>query len=101
MKNNTLIASQDKNDLLICGKTLHCRNLQWLFDAPIAPFKAQARIRHGQKKQECWIYADHKNKTAKVDFIETQRCMTPGQAIVFYSLDHCLGGATICEQDSL
>lgn len=93
---NTIVVSQDKNDPLIYGKTLLCRDLHWLFSVPKAPFKAQARIRHGQEKQECWVYPNSKENKVQVDFLQDQRCMTPGQAIVFYSSEQCLGGGTIC-----
>jgi tRNA-specific 2-thiouridylase len=36
-------------------------------------------------------------KSLAVKFKEPQRAMTPGQAIVFYEEETCLGGATIRE----
>ena len=41
------------------------------------------------------LIADNDNTQFKVRFDEAQRAMTPGQSIVFYDNDVCLGGGII------
>jgi tRNA-specific 2-thiouridylase len=57
--------------------------------------KLFAKIRYRQNDQACAIQL-LENNAARVIFDEPQRAVTPGQAIVFYDNDVCLGGAVIC-----
>jgi tRNA-specific 2-thiouridylase len=93
---NTLYVSQNKNDSELLKSSLNLENFHWLIDPLKAPFKAQCRIRHGQKKQQCWIYPDQENQEkVSIMFQDPQRAITPGQAAVIYAQEHCLGGGTI------
>lgn len=95
-QSNCLIVSQNKDDPALLGNELACDDFHWLIDPVITTFKAQCRIRHGQEKQDCWVYPD-KNDPAKVlvKFTNEQRAITPGQAAVLYSDAICIGGGTI------
>jgi tRNA-specific 2-thiouridylase len=58
------------------------------------PLQCQAKVRYRQADQECSV----KNLASgqiEVSFSEPQRAVTPGQYIVFYQQDRCLGGAII------
>ena len=44
--------------------------------------------------QLCLVRED-RNGLLQVDFDKPQRAVTPGQHVVFYDGDHCLGGAII------
>lgn len=97
--NNILYVSQEKNDEHLLRSELLIEDFHWLIDPVKAPFKAQCRIRHGQKKQQCWLYPDLKeHKRVSIKFLEPQRAITPGQAAVIYAQDQCLGGGTISEK---
>ncbi len=58
------------------------------------PFDCGAKIRYRQQDAACRILEIHGGR-ARVEFAEAQRAITPGQAIVFYEGEQCLGGATI------
>ena len=97
---NQLIISQEKNDSLLMSDSLTCNNFHWLTDPLTTSFKAQARIRHGQTKQECWVYPSKGNPSeVKIKFLTSQRAITPGQAAVLYAKDLCLGGGTIINDE--
>jgi len=53
-----------------------------------------AKIRYRQADQACTL-TSLSNGMLSVAFLEPQRAVTPGQSIVFYEGDVCLGGAVI------
>lgn len=70
----------------------HCLiadHFTWIGNGPKLPFRCKAKIRYRQVEQDCTI------EPSKIIFDQPQRAITPGQAIVFYNGDVCLGGATI------
>jgi tRNA-specific 2-thiouridylase len=75
----------------------HCRitDLHWISQSvDDVPFECSARIRYRQQDTRCQITAlDHAH--ASVEFNTPQRAITPGQALVFYAGEQCLGGGTI------
>ena len=71
------------------------REVNWI--RPLAPgdtVEAQVKIRHNHPGAVARVEA-LANSQARVDFIEPQRAITPGQAAVFYDGDEVLGGGWI------
>lgn len=58
------------------------------------PFECTAKFRYRQPDQRVTVYPQS-DGTVEVLFAEPQRAITPGQAVVFYDGDVCLGGGTI------
>lgn len=93
--NNILIAAQTNEHPLLFSQGLICSQLHWFSEAkPEAGFACTAKIRYRQMDQHCMISPQDNNQYA-VLFSEKQRAVTPGQSIVFYQGNVCLGGAVI------
>lgn len=69
--------------------------MNWIGGNPVEKeITCTAKFRYRQEDQEVTVYPGEDN-TIKVYFHERQRAITPGQAVVLYDGDVCLGGATI------
>lgn len=95
LDNNVLIAAQEKNHHLLMSQTVKTEAIHWIDVPPTTlPFSCMAQSRYRQSDQSCTI-TKSENDGAVVHFDDPQRAITPGQSMVFYQDDHCLGGAVI------
>ena len=100
-KNNELIAVQSGDNPLLESIELIASNVNWISgQKPNFPLTCKAKNRYRQSDQECTIY-QHDDKHVKVKFENQQRAVTPGQSVVFYQDNVCLGGGIIEHTDSL
>lgn len=81
---------------------LHCQALvalepHWIVAAPPAGFACHAKTRYRQPDQACLIEESGEERVV-VRFAQPQRAVTPGQSVVFYAGELCLGGAVISER---
>lgn len=91
---NVVIIDRGKENPALFSNKLIARNFSWIKDTPLLPLTCHAKIRYRQQDQACTIHPLD-NGHATVIFDEPQRAITPGQAIVFYQENICLGGAQI------
>lgn len=92
---NTLIVVQGHNHPLLFNQTLWADELHWVAGAPPAPsFRCYAKTRYRQADQACLVEISRDN-SCQVTFDAPQRAITPGQSVVFYREDDCLGGGII------
>lgn len=61
---------------------------------PILPLYCSAKTRYRQTDQPCLLSAYSSTHT-QVEFIRSQRAIAPGQSLVFYQGEACLGGGVI------
>ncbi|GAB6042311.1 tRNA 2-thiouridine(34) synthase MnmA [Endothiovibrio diazotrophicus] len=94
---NVLIAVQGHDHPLLLTHALEAGQLHWIAGrAPAAPFTCHAKVRYRQQEQPCVIEKiDADGGRARVHFPQAQRAVTPGQSVVFYQGEACLGGGVI------
>ncbi len=94
LKNNILIAGQQKNHPLLMSQTLYSERIHWIGSPSPLPLHCMAQHRYRQTDQSCTIL-ESTSKGATIHFDQPQRAVTPGQSVVFYGDNQCLGGAVI------
>ncbi len=95
IKDNILVVEQGNNHPLLQSRSLFANDLHWTSgDIPAIPYQCTAKTRYRQADQNCTIQSDI-NGEILVEFEDIQRAMTPGQSIVFYQGDECIGGGII------
>lgn len=93
---NVLVIGQGHEHPLMMSRSLFAREIDWVAGEPPAfPLTCTAKTRYRQPDQACTVV--HDGERYRVDFQETQRAVTPGQSVVFYVGDVCLGGGVIEE----
>lgn len=101
LKRNVLMVAQGHENPLLMSHQLTAVQLHWIRGLPPAlPLKCLARIRHRQPLQACQMQMLHSDRYL-ITFSSTQRAVTPGQSIVFYQEDLCLGGGIIESSDKV
>ncbi|KAA0449960.1 MAG: tRNA 2-thiouridine(34) synthase MnmA, partial [Candidatus Thioglobus sp.] len=92
LESNELVVVQGEHPLLY-HQSISALAVHWITKTPKFPLKCTAKIRYRQASQKCVVAFE--NGIIKVDFEQAQRAATPGQSVVFYADDVCLGGAII------
>lgn len=94
---NQLILAKGNRDERLYEKELIAVDAHWISGSePSWPLTCQASIRYRQSPQVCTV-RKQADVSLKVVFETSQRAITPGQSVVFYQADLCLGGAVIKE----
>ncbi|MBT8419479.1 MAG: tRNA 2-thiouridine(34) synthase MnmA [Gammaproteobacteria bacterium] len=92
---NVLIVVQGRNHPMLYRQTLMAKQLHWVAGAaPRFPLRCRAKVRYRQQEQNCEVI-DVGDDRCHIRFDEPQWAVTPGQSVVFYRDDECLGGGII------
>ncbi|UOQ46289.1 tRNA 2-thiouridine(34) synthase MnmA [Halobacillus salinarum] len=97
IEENILYVGQGYHHKALYSDGLIASDINWTSgETPQTPFSCSAKFRYRQEDSKVDVepLADGK---LKVKFHEPERAVTPGQAVVLYDGDVCLGGATIDE----
>ncbi len=97
---NLLYADQDTESPYLHSSTLWSETMHWIGGSPIAAsFACTAQSRYRQQAEPCRVHVLD-DGGIQVAFARPQRAVTPGQSIVLYRDDECLGGAVIARTDA-
>ena len=97
LEENVLYVGQGYENDHLYADTLEASDFLFTGDAEELPreFRSMAQFRYRQKAVPVTVYLDETRTKARVVFDEAARAITPGQAIVLYDGDECLGGGII------
>ena len=96
---NVLYVAQGGENHWLYSRRLLTETPSWVAGtAPSDHFRCTARTRYRQSDQACVVSV--LDDGLEVCFDEPQRAVTPGQSVVLYDGDACLGGAVIAATDA-
>jgi tRNA-specific 2-thiouridylase len=93
---NALIVAQGEHELLF-SRGLKATDASWIGAPPAGladGLRCKAKVRYRQADQDCVVSACGESGL-EVRFDDAQKAVAPGQFVVFYEQDRCLGGAVI------
>lgn len=94
LTNNELIVGQGHDNSGLYQKCLTASQVHWISDEAPQKETLMAKIRYRAKDAPCKITDLNENEIS-VEFDEPRFAIAPGQSVVFYEGDVCLGGAVI------
>ena len=97
MARNELIVEQGADHPLLYSRTAIGEEATWIAGGPPAQaFSCTCKYRYRQEDQEAYVELLEGGRV-RVTAKERQRAVTPGQSMVFYRGEACLGGAICAE----
>lgn len=82
-------------------RSVTAEQFNWISgEVPDAPFRCRAKLRYRQEEQPATVYPEGESRV-RIEFDESQRAATPGQAAVLYQDDIVLGGGCIVDSGHL
>ncbi len=93
MDKNEIYVTTDLNDDNLWKKTINLTDLHWINLAP-KDGKYKIRVRHRAPLVEA-VLSPGDDNTLKLDLNQPERAIAPGQSVVIYDGDICLGGGII------
>ena len=94
MERNELVVVQGHDHPLLLKRSLQARDLAWVSGPPEGGVGYGARTRYRQADAPCHV-ARIAPDGLDIDFDQPQWAVTPGQSVVLYNGEVCLGGGVI------
>lgn len=96
LDNNVLIVGQGHEHPLMMHNMLEAGQLDWCGNTGLTEtLRCAAKTRYRQPDQDCIVEPLAGRNRVRVRFDQPQRAITPGQSVVFYDGEICLGGGII------
>jgi tRNA (5-methylaminomethyl-2-thiouridylate)-methyltransferase len=90
--NNVLVVAQGHDHPSLHHQELEASHLEWVAgQAPALPWRGAAKTRYRQA-DECCVVDRLEQGRCCIRFDRPQRALTPGQSVVFYQEEACIGG---------
>jgi len=100
VRTNVLVVEQGHDNPWLQSHRLLAGPMHWIDGAaPALEFRCTAQTRYRQAVQPCLVTV-RGDGSVHVRFDTSQRAVTPGQSLVLYDGDACLGGAPIIATDA-
>jgi tRNA-specific 2-thiouridylase len=97
---NVLVVDQGGDSDWLMSRHLISEPAHWIAGAaPASDFDCTAKTRYRQRDEACRVSL-RADGGVEVEFERPQRAVTPGQSVVFYRGEECLGGAVILATDA-
>jgi tRNA-specific 2-thiouridylase len=97
---NVLLVDQGHDSPYLLSHRLRASDATWVAGSPPrTEFDCTARTRYRQRDEACRVQVFDDGRV-HVSFEQPQRAVTPGQSVVFYRDEECLGGAVIDATDA-
>jgi tRNA-specific 2-thiouridylase len=90
---NLVFVERGRNHPALFSSRLQLETLSWITPPPQYPFQCQAKIRYRQREEFCTLQSVDNH--IECHFDQPQWAAAPGQSVVFYQQDLCLGGGII------
>src|SRR5262245_35707756 len=95
LEHNVLVVVQGHEHPALYKDRLRATSASWISGAaPASDRRYGAKTRYRQPDAQCTLAAAR--DSCEITFDQPQRAITPGQSVVVYQGDMCLGGAIIC-----
>ena len=100
VERNLLFVDQGSDSPYLQSTTTWTEPAHWIAGTPpAATFNCSAQTRYRQQEEACEVTVENSG-CLQVRFARPQRAVTPGQSLVLYDGDTCLGGAVIAATDA-
>ncbi len=94
LQRNVMVVGQGNDHPWLFSSALECSNIYWVNPLSITePLRLTAKVRYRQPDQDCVLEPTADGWLIRFD--QPQRAVTPGQSVVLYQGEVCLGGGVI------